>query len=136
MGFKANPTEPIVVKRAEVVPKPLGKNATITRHPYYDGFAAGYGVGFSTASFPPGEECGMHNHRGGNEQFYVASGQGTFVVEDSHFETSPGDLIVVPVGMNHNIIATGSEPLVLVYQFITAVGHEDDTEPWRQIEVG
>lgn len=134
MTFKANPTAPIIVRRSDIQPRPLGKNASITRHPYYDGFAAGYGVGFSTASFPPGQECGMHTHRGGHEQFYVAGGQGIIAVEDERFEVGAGDLVVVPAGMNHNLIATGDEPFVLVYQFIVAVGSEDDTEPWLPVE--
>ncbi len=60
----------------------------------------------------PGDDIGLETHHLDQTLVFV-SGDGTCVVGDHHGVIGPGDLVVVPAGMAHNFVNTGSEPLRL-----------------------
>ncbi|MGE5432977.1 MAG: cupin domain-containing protein [Syntrophomonadaceae bacterium] len=71
----------------------------------------------------PGEEIGAEVHK--LDQFFrIEEGTGEAVLNGAHTAISPGFAVLVPAGMNHNIINTGSVPLKL-YTIYSPPNHRD-----------
>ena len=70
---------------------------------------------FSQATFAPGQVAQAHAHSDMYEVFLVAAGSGTMVVNGTDQPLMPGVCILVEPGDRHEVINTGSEPLVLTY---------------------
>lgn len=71
----------------------------------------------------PGEEIGEEVHK--LDQFFrIEEGTGEAVLNGIHTAISPGFAVLVPSGMNHNIINTGSTPLKL-YTIYSPPNHRD-----------
>jgi quercetin dioxygenase-like cupin family protein len=58
-----------------------------------------------------------HRHPHSAEVVYVVSGAGTAWEDDVPTAVGPGDVLVVPPGMPHATVATGTSDLVLVCFF-------------------
>ena len=58
-----------------------------------------------------------HRHPHSAEVVYVVSGSGTAWEDDVPTAVDPGDLVVVPPGVPHATVATGTSDLVLVCFF-------------------
>ena len=59
---------------------------------------------------PPGIRVGLHTHLY-EEIFVVQEGDATFTVGDTTMEVSGGQIVVVPAGVPHKFIKSGSGPL-------------------------
>jgi len=71
----------------------------------------------------PKEEIGAEVHK--LDQFFrVEEGTGEAVLNGVHTEISAGFAVLVPAGMNHNIINTGSIPMKL-YTIYSPPNHRD-----------
>ncbi len=71
----------------------------------------------------PKEEIGMEVHQ--LDQFFrVEKGMGKAVLDGVHTAISAGFAVLVPAGVNHNIINTGSVPLKL-YTLYSPPNHRD-----------
>lgn len=71
----------------------------------------------------PGEEIGEEVHK--LDQFFrIEEGTGEAVLNGLHCAINPGFAVLVPAGMNHNIINTGSVPLKL-YTIYSPPNHRD-----------
>jgi len=71
----------------------------------------------------PGEEIGAEVHK--LDQFFrVEAGTGEAVLNGVHTAVSAGFAVLVPAGMNHNIINTGRVPLKL-YTIYAPPNHRD-----------
>lgn len=71
----------------------------------------------------PGEEIGAEVHK--LDQFFrVEEGSGVVVMDGTRTPVKAGFAIVVPMGANHNIINTGTEPLKL-YTVYSPPNHRD-----------
>jgi mannose-6-phosphate isomerase-like protein (cupin superfamily) len=71
----------------------------------------------------PGEDIGMEVHK--LDQFFrVEEGNGVAVLDGVRTEISAGFAVLVPAGMNHNIINTGADPLKL-YTLYAPPNHRD-----------
>lgn len=76
-------------------------------------------------SLKPGEEIGLETHN--VDQFLrIESGKGTAHLNDNEHEVRDGSAIVVPAGVEHNIVNTGSEPLKL-YTIYSPPEHAPET---------
>lgn len=74
-------------------------------------------------SLGPSEEIGEEVHT--LDQFFrVEAGTGEAVLEGIRTEIASGFAIIVPAGMNHNIINTGSVPMKL-YTLYSPPNHRD-----------
>ncbi len=72
-------------------------------------------------SLLPGEDIDLEVHN--VDQFFrFEAGEGKAVVDGQEYEVSDGTAIVVPAGLEHNIINTGSEPLKL-YTIYSPANH-------------
>lgn len=70
----------------------------------------------------PGEEIGKEVHPHVDQFFRVESGFGTAVLGDKDYNLADGSALVVPSGLEHNIINSGSDPLKL-YTIYTPPNH-------------
>lgn len=125
----------VIVRHCDdLTPEHARKNPFIPRQAFFSNFAAGHLVGASIATHPFGVACGRHTHRGGAEMFFVLDGEGVVEVGDEMHEVKAGSLIVVPPGMEHNVIGTSDRPaLRLFYVLAVAPGHEADPTPWLPV---
>lgn len=64
-------------------------------------------------TIPPGGEIGEEVHDGIDQILTFVSGTGEARVDGEKKAVEPGDLVVVPSGVQHNFVNTGPNPLVL-----------------------
>jgi mannose-6-phosphate isomerase-like protein (cupin superfamily) len=64
-------------------------------------------------SIEPGSEIGEETHEGHDQFIRIESGSARVVLGDETHEAGEDWAIVVPSGVRHNVINTGSEPLRL-----------------------
>jgi quercetin dioxygenase-like cupin family protein len=67
------------------------------------------------ARFLPGQVAPAHAHADMAEVFLVTGGSGTITVDGRPHSLAAGTCVAVEPGEIHEIAATGTEPLVLVY---------------------
>lgn len=76
-----------------------------------------------TMSLAPGEDIGLEVHQ--LDQFFrVEQGSGVAILDGVSSPVSDGFAVLVPAGVNHNIINTGSAPLKL-YTLYAPPNHRD-----------
>ena len=63
-------------------------------------------------SLPPGEDIGVESHRADQTTFFV-EGEGQAVVDGSRTKVTPGHMVVIPQGAEHNIVNKGTGDLKL-----------------------
>jgi len=75
-------------------------------------------------SLGKGEEIGEEIHNDNDQFFRFESGVGKVIIDDTVYEVSGGDAVIVPVGAKHNIINTGEGELKL-YTIYSPAHHKD-----------
>ena len=65
----------------------------------------------------PGEDIGAEVHRGGDQILVNIEGDGRAVLDGVEYPFVTGDVAMVPEGLEHNIVNTGTSPmrLAMVY---------------------
>ncbi len=71
-------------------------------------------------TIPPGESGNSHFHAVEQETWYVISGSGKLKIGDEEVDLKPEMIVVAPIGMQHQIINSGSEPLKALFMFSPA----------------
>lgn len=73
----------------------------------------------------PKEEIGLEIHPDNDQFFRFEKGQGRVIINDTVYDVSDGDAVVVPSGARHNIINVSDlEPLKL-YTIYSPAHHKD-----------
>ncbi len=72
----------------------------------------------------PAEEIGLETHHENDQFFRFESGLGTVLVGETEYAVVDGDTVIVPAGIPHNVINSGSEPLT--FYTIYAPSHHKD----------
>lgn len=76
-------------------------------------------------SIEPGDEIGTETHKG--DQFIrVDAGSGEVVLGEKTYQFNDGDAVIIPAGVEHNVINIGNEPLK-IYAVYTPPEHEPGT---------
>jgi len=75
-------------------------------------------------SLLPGEDIGEEVHNENDQFFRFEAGVGKVVINDTEYEVSDGDVVIVPQGAKHNVINTGSIALQF-YTIYTPAHHKD-----------
>lgn len=78
-------------------------------------------------SIPVGEEIGMEVHESGDQFIRVESGTAEFFVDGQTQIGNDGDSIVVPAGLEHNVVNVGDEPLK-IYAIYSPPEHPPETQ--------
>lgn len=84
-------------------------------------------VGFS--EFPAGSAPEGHVHPTQEEVIYIVSGTGELVTPEGTAILEPGTVVYIPVGLHHQTVASGDEPLTMVTSFSPPVvpgSYEED----------
>lgn len=78
-------------------------------------------------SLAPGEDIGAETHHGIDQFIRVESGRGKSILNDEEHELHDGSAVVIPSGVEHNIInLSDTEPLKL-YTVYSPPEHPDGT---------
>ena len=75
-------------------------------------------------TIPPGGEIGVETHDENDQILSFVSGVGKAVVDGKTKKVGPGDVVVVPAGVQHNFLNDGPNPLVL-YTVYGPADHAD-----------
>ncbi len=70
----------------------------------------GANVSFYLVDSPPGGGAGLHKHPY-EEVFVVQEGDATFTVGDATVKVTGGQIVVVPAGVPHKFVNSGTGPL-------------------------
>jgi mannose-6-phosphate isomerase-like protein (cupin superfamily) len=63
----------------------------------------------------PGQSVPAHVHSDEDQVYYVASGRGIVELDSERVEVSGGSSVLIPLGTEHMITNTGTEPLDYVF---------------------
>lgn len=74
-----------------------------------------------------GEEIGSEVHNNIDQFLRVESGEGRAVLDGQSHELKPGYAVVVPAGVQHNVINTSKEKELKLYTIYTPPEHADGT---------
>ncbi|MDQ1633523.1 MAG: hypothetical protein QOJ32_332 [Frankiaceae bacterium] len=77
-------------------------------------------------TIPPGGEIGLETHDENDQILSFISGVARAEVGGESREVTPGDIVIVPAGTEHNFINAGPNPLVL-YTVYGPADHAPDT---------
>jgi mannose-6-phosphate isomerase-like protein (cupin superfamily) len=64
--------------------------------------------------FEPGQEQKTHTHAGADKIYYILQGRGTFHIGGESQELPPQAIVMAPSGVEHGVVNTSSERLVLL----------------------
>ena len=76
----------------------------------FQGYHLGAGVSFIVVDAPPGSGPRLHRHPY-EEVFVVQKGTATFTAGDEVIEACGGQVVVVPAGVPHKFVNSGTGPL-------------------------
>lgn len=74
----------------------------------------------------PGEDIGMEVHEKGDQFIRVEAGKGSAILDGVTHPLQDGSSVVIPQGVRHNIVNTGSTPLRM-YVLYSPPEHRDGT---------
>ncbi|MFZ2522521.1 MAG: cupin domain-containing protein [Minisyncoccia bacterium] len=75
-------------------------------------------------SLLPGEDIGSEVHPDNDQFFRFEKGMGKVIINETEYEVSDGDAVVVPKGAKHNVINTGNVRLQF-YTIYSPAHHKD-----------
>lgn len=74
----------------------------------------------------PGEEIGLETHAGHDQFIRIEAGTGYAQLDGERRDLADGSIVVIPDGVEHNVVNTGAEPLRL-YTLYSPPEHPDGT---------
>lgn len=77
-------------------------------------------------SLLPGEEIGAEVHDGHDQFFRIEQGSVTAVLDGEEISVSEDEVLIVPSGVNHNVI-NSSDQVVKLYTIYSPPEHPDGT---------
>lgn len=75
----------------------------------------------------PNEEIGFEIHNENDQFFRFEKGEGKVIINDTTYEVADGDVVIVPMGTNHNVVNTSSEQDLVFYTLYSPPHHKDKT---------
>lgn len=75
----------------------------------------------------PGEEIGLETHEHGDQFFRVEAGNGEAILNGETHKLQDGSIVVIPAGVEHNIVNTSESEVLRVYTIYTPPEHPDGT---------
>jgi mannose-6-phosphate isomerase-like protein (cupin superfamily) len=76
-------------------------------------------------SLKPGEDIGSEVHPENDQFFRIDAGKGKAVINETEYEISDGDAVVVPAGEEHNIVNTSDSEDLKLYTIYAPSHHKD-----------
>lgn len=78
-------------------------------------------------SLLPNEEIGLEVHDDVDQFFRVEAGEGKVVMNSEEYVVKGGSAIVVPAGIEHNVINTSASSNLKLYTIYSPANHKDGT---------
>jgi len=75
----------------------------------------------------PGEEIGLETHATTDQFFRIEAGEGLAIIGGQEHPLKDGTALVVPAGVEHNVINTSQTKLLQLYTIYTPPQHPDGT---------
>ena len=75
----------------------------------------------------PGDEIGTEIHNGNDQFFRIEAGKGKAVLAGKEFQLEDGMVVVVPAGVQHNIINTSANEMLKLYTIYSPPQHPEGT---------
>jgi mannose-6-phosphate isomerase-like protein (cupin superfamily) len=75
----------------------------------------------------PGEEIGQETHDDGDQFFRVEGGEGEAILDGETHKLADGDIVVIPAGVEHNIVNPSRDTPLRVYTIYAPPEHPDGT---------
>ena len=75
----------------------------------------------------PGDEIGQEIHNGNDQFFRIEAGKGKAVLAGKEFPLEDGMVVVVPAGVQHNIINTSANEMLKLYTIYSPPQHPEGT---------
>lgn len=75
----------------------------------------------------PGDEIGKESHNDNDQFFRIEAGKGKAVLAGKEFPLEDGMVVVVPAGVQHNIINTSANEMLKLYTIYSPPQHPDGT---------
>lgn len=79
-------------------------------------------------SLKPGEEIGLEVHGDGDQFFRFERGTGKVIIDETEYEVTDGDAVIVPAGSRHNVINTSDTNDLKLYTIYAPPHHMDKVE--------
>ena len=76
----------------------------------------------------PGEEIGMETHDTVDQFFRFEKGTGKVYIDDTIYDVSDGDVVIVPSGARHNVVNTSDTDPLKLYTLYSPPEHQDGIE--------
>ncbi|MFT5179682.1 MAG: mannose-6-phosphate isomerase-like protein (cupin superfamily), partial [Candidatus Paceibacteria bacterium] len=76
-------------------------------------------------SLKPGENIGLETHDENDQFFRIDGGVGKVVINETEYEVSDGDAVIVPSGAEHDVINTSSDEDLKFYTIYSPAHHKD-----------
>ncbi len=76
-------------------------------------------------SLQPNEEIGLETHTENDQFFRFESGEGKVIINDTEYEVGDGDAVVVPAGVQHNVVNTSNTDRLTLYTIYSPAHHKD-----------
>jgi mannose-6-phosphate isomerase-like protein (cupin superfamily) len=73
----------------------------------------------------PGEEIGMEHHTGHDQFIRIEAGEGVAILDGEKHALADGVAVVVPAGVEHNVINTSTTEPMRLYTLYTPPEHPD-----------
>lgn len=75
----------------------------------------------------PGEDIGQETHDDVDQFIRVEAGQGKAVLDGKEYQLADGSAVVIPAGVEHNVINTSQSEALKLYTIYTPPEHPDGT---------
>lgn len=75
----------------------------------------------------PGDEIGKESHNGNDQFFRIEAGKGKAVLAGKEYPLEDGMVVVVPAGVQHNIINTSANEMLKLYTIYSPPQHPEGT---------
>lgn len=73
----------------------------------------------------PGEEIGVEVHMENDQFFRFEKGTGRVLINETSYDVSDGDAVIVPAGSKHNVINVSSSEDLKLYTIYSPAHHKD-----------
>ncbi|MEU1180043.1 cupin domain-containing protein [Streptomyces sp. NPDC005820] len=125
------PTTPKVHVDAVAANTKRGGDIRVTLSPKTVGCTSGFG---GTLRLAPGEYVTEHLHPYSEEFLHVVQGRLEMSLDGAPVELGPGDALLVPIGVRHRLVNTGTVPAEVVFHLSPLaprpeLGHIDTEQP-------
>lgn len=100
------------------------ENLTLANNNFRHVLYSGEHMQLVLMTLSPKEDIGLEIHESNDQFFRFEEGQGKVVINDTEYDVTDGDVVIVPSGAKHNVINVGAGPLKL-YTIYSPAHHKD-----------